>query len=95
MLRSSSHTFATELQDLVQFTDSLSMSSENRRELNAIVSQLNAALHTRDLKLQYFSNALADIRFRIRYLLFDLKATTRERDAYRRKLDESSQSDHR
>ena len=37
-------------------------------------------------------DALSQLRLDMKYLMFDLEATRRERDAYRRQLDESQET---
>ena len=40
--------------------------------------------------LSFIQEALSQLRLDMKYLMFDLEATRRERDEYRKKLEESS-----
>ena len=40
--------------------------------------------------LSFIQEALSQLRLDMKYLMFDLEATRRERDEYRRKLEEST-----
>jgi len=52
------------------------------------LEQLNSALNRRIRILKLVQDALSQLRLDMKYLMFDLEATRRERDEYKRKLEE-------
>lgn len=76
-------------QDLIDLTLAVERLPAEYRE--AIVPSLNRVVDStrrRRRILQLVQDALSQLRLDMKYLLFDLEATRRERDEYRAKLDQ-------
>lgn len=62
---------------------------EQRREIEAIFTRVVDSTRRRRRILSLVQDALGQLRLDMKYLAFDLEATRRERDEYRRKLEET------
>ncbi len=60
-----------------------------RQELEPIVERVIQGAHRRRQILTLVQEALAQLRLDMKYLIFDLEATRRERDTYRKLLEDS------
>jgi len=76
-----------DLVDLASLIDELP--SHHRAKLEPALAQVVASTHRRRRILSLVQDALGQLRLDMKYLMFDLEATRRERDAYRADLDES------
>ena len=77
-----------EILDLVRVIGELS--PEIRHEIDPILARVVESSKRRRRILQLVQDALSQLRLDMKYLLFDLEATRRERDDCRRKLEGSS-----
>lgn len=59
-----------------------------REALRPILERVMDATRRRRQILSLVQDALAELRLDMKYLLFDLEATRRERDEYRRQLEQ-------
>ncbi len=80
---------SAELQELRKFAEGLTLSSKERAQLQQIVERLEIRIRNRNLTLHVIKNALSALKFDCKHILFDLYATRRERDNYKRKLQDS------
>ena len=71
-----------ELADLLRLVDALPL--EYRPDLYSVLDRLAAGLERRHRMLGYVQDALNQMSLDLKYLIFDLEATRRERDEYRR-----------
>ena len=61
--------------------------SEFRVEIDPVLAQVIDSTKRRRRILSLVQDALSQLRLDMKYLAFDLEATRRERDEYRRKLE--------
>jgi len=64
--------------------------SEFREKIDPALGRVVDSTKRRRRILSLVQDALSQLRLDMKYLAFDLEATRRERDDYRRKLEESS-----
>ncbi len=76
-----------EIADLVDAIATLPL--EAREKLEPMLSRVVDSSKRRRRILQLVQDALSQLRLDMKYLMFDLEATRRERDEYRRKLEEA------
>jgi hypothetical protein len=60
---------------------------EHRKTLDPLFNQVMDCARRRRKILSLVQDALSQLRLDMKYLLFDLEATRRERDEFRRKLE--------
>lgn len=72
------------LRDQVAMVD---MSAEDRQRVNAAIDGVIKAGDRRRRILTLVQDALSQLRLDMKYLMFDVEATRRERDELRQKLD--------
>ncbi len=76
-------------QDLVQLQELVGRLPEPyRRQLEPVVKRVVESTVRRRRILQLVQEALGQLRLDVKYLMFDLEATRRERDSYRQQLEE-------
>jgi hypothetical protein len=63
---------------------------DSRLKLDPVLSRVLDSARRRRRILSLVQDALSQLRLDMKYLAFDLEATRRERDEYRRKLEEPS-----
>ena len=73
-----------ELTELLRLVDALP--TEHQPDLYRGLDRLAACLESRQRMLGFVQESLNQMSLDLRYLIFDLEATRRERDAYRRLL---------
>jgi hypothetical protein len=61
----------------------------HRNALEPLLAKVVESAKRRRRILQLVQDALSQLRLDMKYLMFDLEATRRERDEYRRQLDET------
>ena len=66
-----------------------SLPAEGREKLTALYARVVESSKRRRRILNLVQDALGQLRVDMKYLMFDLEATRRERDECRRRLDES------
>ncbi|MGH7140727.1 MAG: transcriptional regulator [Pirellulales bacterium] len=72
-------------QDLVELTAALErLPAEYRVDIQPILNRVVESTRRRRRILHLVQDALGQLRLDMKYLLFDLEATRRERDEYRR-----------
>ena len=74
-----------ELTELLRLVDSLP--EEYRPDFYKVLDRFAACLERRQRILGYVQESLNQMSLDLKYLIFDLEATRRERDEYRRLLD--------
>ena len=62
--------------------------AEHRGALEPLVERVKASTKRRRRILSLVQDALSQLRLDMKYLMFDLEATRRERDEYREQLEE-------
>ena len=67
-----------------------SLPVEHRQHLEPLVKRVLESTKRRRRILGLVQDALGQLRLDMKYLMFDLEATRRERDEFRRKLEEPS-----
>jgi hypothetical protein len=65
-----------------------SLASEHRQTIEPLLNRLIDSNRRRRRILVLVQDALSQLRLDMKYLAFDLEATRRERDEFRRKLEE-------
>jgi len=78
----------TEIIDLVAAIGKLPL--EHRETVEPILTRVVDSTKRRRRILSLVQDALSQLRLDMKYLAFDLEATRRERDEYRRNLEEPS-----
>jgi hypothetical protein len=76
-----------ELSELIRLVDDLP--AEHRPDFYKILDRLAACFERRQRMLGYVQDSLNQMSLDLKYLIFDLEATRRERDEYRSLLDSS------
>ena len=75
--------------DLMQLADVVAqLPSEFRRDLDPLLSRVVDSTRRRRRILTLVQDALSQLRLDMKYLMFDLEATRRERDEYRAQLED-------
>jgi predicted nucleic acid-binding Zn-ribbon protein len=85
-LRNQSEDTPVELQELIQAIDALP--AEQRESLQPALARVVECSTRRRRILNLVQEALSQLRLDMKYLVFDLEATRRERDQLREQLDE-------
>ncbi len=67
--------------------------AEQRNRLEPVLSRVVESTLRRRRILNLVQDALSQLRLDMKYLVFDLEATRRERDAYRQQLEEQTNFD--
>ena len=62
---------------------------EHREQIDPLINRVIDSTKRRRRILSLVQDALSQLRLDMKYLAFDLEATRRERDDYRRKLEET------
>ena len=76
-------------QDLVDLATVLErLPAEYRESIQPVLNRVIDSTRRRRRILHLVQDALSQLRLDMKYLLFDLEATRRERDDYRRKLEQ-------
>lgn len=74
--------------DLIELIGGVeSLPAAYRHRLQPLLDRVVQSTKRRRKILHLVQEALGQLRLDMKYLMFDLEATRRERDAYRRKLD--------
>ena len=76
-----------ELTELLRLVDALP--TEFRSDIYKVLDRLAACLERRQRMLGYVQDSLNQMSLDLKYLIFDLEATRRERDEYQQMLDSS------
>lgn len=76
----------SDLAELIEAIERLPLSQ--RGELDEILSRVVDSTRRRRRILNLVQEALGQLRLDMKYLMFDLEATRRERDEYRQQLEE-------
>ena len=74
-----------ELAELLRLIDTLP--TEFRSDIYRVLDRLAACIERRQRMLGYVQDSLNQMSLDLKYLIFDLEATRRERDEYRQMLD--------
>jgi hypothetical protein len=76
--------------DMVELGAALGrLPAEHRERIEPIFNRVVESTKRRRRILNLVQDALSQLRLDMKYLMFDLEATRRERDDYRRKVEES------
>jgi len=76
-----------DLTELLRLADGLP--TEYQTDFYKILDRLTACVERRQRMLGYVQDALSQMSLDLKYLVFDLEVTRRERDEYRNRLDAS------
>ena len=77
--------------DLVELTTAIAaLPPEHRERVEPILARVTESTRRRRRILNLVQEALAQLRLDMKYLMFDLEATRRERDALRESSDDDS-----
>ena len=75
--------------DLVELTSAVAeLPAEHRQRIETILARVTESTRRRRRILNLVQEALAQLRLDMKYLMFDLEATRRERDALREQNEE-------
>ena len=75
-------------QELVELTRAISeLPPEHRSRLESLSTRVVESTQRRKRILNLVQEALSQLRLDMKYLMFDLEATRRERDAFQRQLE--------
>jgi hypothetical protein len=78
--------------DLVQLQSTIdTLPAEYRTQLAPLVTRVMDSTRRRRRIMNLVQEALSQLRLDMKYLLFDLEATRRERDEYRRQIEGEAQ----
>ena len=76
--------------EIIELSDLIAqLPVEHRTKLQSTMDRVVESATRRRRILGLVQDALAQLRLDMKYLMFDLEATRRERDEFRRKLEES------
>jgi hypothetical protein len=76
--------------DIVELSAALAQLPEpQRRQIEPLFARVLESTKRRRRILGLVQDALSQLRLDMKYLMFDLEATRRERDEYRRKIEEA------
>ncbi len=79
-------------QEIVDLARALkALPAEHRQTIEPLFNQVMDCARRRRRILSLVQDALSQLRLDMKYLLFDLEATRRERDEYRRKVEETKE----
>ncbi|REJ70636.1 MAG: transcriptional regulator [Planctomycetota bacterium] len=77
--------------DLVELADVISqLPAEHRATIDPVMTRVMQSARRRRRILSLVQDALSQLRLDMKYLMFDLEATRRERDEYRERLEEDA-----
>ena len=80
-------------QELVELANAVAqLSPEARDQIEPALARVIDSTRRRRRILSLVQDALSQLRLDMKYLAFDLEATRRERDEYRRQLEEDRKS---
>lgn len=75
--------------DLTELAEMIAkLPKEHRSQIEPVLQRVVQSTQRRRRILSLVQEALSQLRLDMKYLVFDLEATRRERDAYRESLDE-------
>ena len=75
--------------DLMELISAIgNLPTEYQRKLEPVVTRVKESTRRRKRILNLVQEALSQLRLDMKYLMFDLEATRRERDAYKADLDQ-------
>lgn len=77
--------------DLVELADAISnLPTDQRATVDEVMARVMQSARRRRRILSLVQDALSQLRLDMKYLMFDLEATRRERDEYRERLGEDA-----
>ena len=90
--RTNEKTIADELPaDLRELIETVAMlPAEYRSQVEPLLKRVTASTKRRRRILSLIQDALSQLRLDMKYLMFDLEVTRRERDEYREQLEEDA-----
>ncbi len=88
IVKPDAHEIPREIADLAAAIGQLP--PEHRERIDPVLARVIDSTKRRRRILSLVQDALSQLRLDMKYLAFDLEATRRERDDYRRKYDEPS-----
>jgi len=75
--------------DYIELTKAIDrLPQEHRKDLEPLVEGVTASIRRRRRILSLVQDALSQLRLDMKYLMFDLEATRRERDSYKQRVAE-------
>jgi hypothetical protein len=82
-------------QDLIDLKGAINeLPVEHRMRLEVLVGRVVDSTKRRRKIMNLVQDALSQLRLDMKYLLFDLEATRRERDDYKRQVEGENEEDH-
>ena len=85
VLKSTADELPADVQELAQAIEALPL--EHRLRIENVLGRVLESTKRRRRILNLVQDALSQLRLDMKYLMFDLEATRRERDAFKRKLE--------
>jgi hypothetical protein len=77
-------------QEILDLADAINLLPEEyRQKIDPFIFRVIESTRRRRRILSLVQEALSQLRLDMKYLAFDLEATRRERDSYRRKIEEA------
>lgn len=77
--------------DLIELADAISqLPADQRAAIDPVMARVMQSARRRRRILSLVQDALSQLRLDMKYLMFDLDATRRERDEYRERLEEDA-----
>ena len=85
VLKSTAEDLPADVQELAHAIEALPL--EHRLRIETVLGRVLESTKRRRRILNLVQDALSQLRLDMKYLMFDLEATRRERDAFKRKLE--------
>ena len=85
VIKSTVDDLPADVQELAQAIEALPL--EHRLRIENVLNRVLESTKRRRRILNLVQDALSQLRLDMKYLMFDLEATRRERDAFKRKLE--------
>ena len=77
--------------DLMELMNAISeLPKDTQKKLEPAIARVRESIKRRKRILSLVQEALSQLRLDMKYLMFDLEATRRERDNYKAELDQSN-----
>ena len=77
--------------EILQLTDAIqALPAEHRQVIDPLLMRVTQSTRRRRRILTLVQDALGQLRLDMKYLMFDLEATRRERDGYRQQLEDDN-----
>ncbi|MDD3590247.1 MAG: hypothetical protein PHO46_08240 [Thermoguttaceae bacterium] len=91
-ISSSRHT-SVEVNELINFSETLNLTDEQKNQLDSIIQRLDNAFEVQRSSLCFLRKCFEELKHSFKGVLFDLEATRLERNRYMHALAKSNKSD--